>query len=124
MPSNAQRDQLRAIFRPEFLNRIDDIITFTPLSESDIKRIVVLQVDKIVKMMKADGIELEVTDEALSVITRAGYDPQFGARPVKRAIQDKLLNALSKSIISGEIVHDKKVRVLADGDELRFEQLV
>ena len=124
MTSNAQRDQLRAIFRPEFLNRIDDIITFTPLSESDIKRIVVLQVDKIVKMMKADGIELEVTDEALSVITRAGYDPQFGARPVKRAIQDKLLNALSKSIISGEIVHDKKVRVLADGDELRFEQLV
>ena len=78
----------------------------------------------IVKMMKADGIELDVTDEALSVITRAGYDPQFGARPVKRAIQDKLLNALSKSIISGEIVHDKKVRVLADGDELRFEQLV
>ncbi len=122
MTSNAQRDQLRAIFRPEFLNRIDDIITFTPLSESDIKRIVVLQVDKIVKMMKADGIELEVTDEALSVITRAGYDPQFGARPVKRAIQDKLLNALSKSIISGETIRDKKVRVLANGDKLTFEQ--
>ncbi len=122
MTSNAQRDQLRAIFRPEFLNRIDDIITFTPLSESDIRRIVVLQVDKIVKMMKADGIELEVTDEALSVITRAGYDPQFGARPVKRAIQDKLLNALSKSIISGETIRDKKVRVLANGDKLTFEQ--
>ena len=122
MTSNAQRDQLRAIFRPEFLNRIDDIITFTPLSESDIKRIVVLQVDKIVKMMKADGIELEVTDEALSVIARAGYDPQFGARPVKRAIQDKLLNALSKSIISGETIRDKKVRVLANGDKLTFEQ--
>ncbi len=122
MTSNVGRDQLRAIFRPEFLNRIDDIITFTPLSESDIKRIVVLQVDKIVKMMKADGIELEVTDEALSVITRAGYDPQFGARPVKRAIQDKLLNALSKSIISGETIRDKKVRVLANGDKLTFEQ--
>ena len=124
MTSNAGRDQLRSIFRPEFLNRVDDIITFTPLSESDIKQIVRLQVDRVVKMVKANGFELEVTDKALDVIASAGYDPQFGARPVKRAIQDKLLNALSKSIISGEIVHDKKVRVLADGDELRFEQLV
>ena len=124
MTSNAGRDQLRSIFRPEFLNRVDDIITFTPLSESDIKQIVRLQVDRVVKMVKANGFEVEVTDKALAVIASAGYDPQFGARPVKRAIQDKLLNALSKSIISGEIVHDKKVRVLADGDELRFEQLV
>ena len=124
MTSNAGRDQLRSIFRPEFLNRVDDIITFTPLSESDIKQIVRLQVDRVVKMVKANGFELEVTDKALDVIASAGYDPQFGARPVKRAFQDKLLNALSKSIISGEIVHDKKERVLADGDELRFEQLV
>ena len=124
MTSNAGRDQLRSIFRPEFLNRVDDIITFTPLSESDIKQIVRLQVDRVVKMVKANGFELEVTDKALDVIASAGYDPQFGARPVKRAIQDKLLNALSMSIICGEIVHDKKVRVLADGDELRFEQLV
>ena len=120
--SNAKREQLRTIFRPEFLNRVDDIITFTPLAESEIKQIVRLQVDRVIKMVSANGIDMEVTDAALDVIAHAGYDPQFGARPVKRAIQDKLLNALSKRIISGEIVHDKKVRVLANGDELTFEQ--
>ena len=123
MTSNAKREQLRTIFRPEFLNRVDDIITFTPLAESEIKQIVRLQVDRVIKMVSANGIDMEVTDAALDVIAHAGYDPQFGARPVKRAIQDKLLNALSKRIISGEIVHDKKVRVLANGDELTFEQL-
>ena len=122
MTSNAKREQLRTIFRPEFLNRVDDIITFTPLAESEIKQIVRLQVDRVIKMVSANGIDMEVTDAALDVIAHAGYDPQFGARPVKRAIQDKLLNALSKRIISGEIVHDKKVRVLANGDELTFEQ--
>ncbi len=122
MTSNAKREQLRSIFRPEFLNRIDDIITFTPLSESEIKQIVKLQVDKVVKMVAGNGITLDVTDEALSVIAKAGYDPQFGARPVKRAIQDKLLNELSKSIISGTITHDKPVKVVADGDELKFQQ--
>ena len=122
MTSNAKREQLRTIFRPEFLNRVDDIITFTPLAESEIKQIVRLQVDRVIKMVSANGIDMEVTDAALDVIAHAGYDPQFGARPVKRAIQDKLLNALSKRIISGEIVHDKKVRVLANGDELAFEQ--
>ena len=122
MTSNAKREQLRTIFRPAFLNRVDDIITFTPLAESEIKQIVRLQVDRVIKMVSANGIDMEVTDAALDVIAHAGYDPQFGARPVKRAIQDKLLNALSKRIISGEIVHDKKVRVLANGDELTFEQ--
>ena len=122
MTSNAKREQLRTIFRPEFLNRVDDIITFTPLAESEIKQIVRLQVDRVIKMVSANGIDMEVTEAALDVIAHAGYDPQFGARPVKRAIQDKLLNALSKRIISGEIVHDKKVRVLANGDELTFEQ--
>ena len=122
MTSNAKREQLRSIFRPEFLNRIDDIITFTPLSENEIKQIVKLQVDKVVKMVAGNGITLDVTDEALSVIAKAGYDPQFGARPVKRAIQDKLLNELSKSIISGTITHDKPVKVVADGDELKFQQ--
>ena len=122
MTSNAKREQLRSIFRPEFLNRIDDIITFTPLSENEIKQIVKLQVDKVVKMVAGNGVTLDVTDEALSVIAKAGYDPQFGARPVKRAIQDKLLNELSKSIISGTITHDKPVKVVADGDELKFQQ--
>ena len=122
MTSNAQREQLRSIFRPEFLNRIDDIITFSPLNEAEIQQIVRLQVDKVVKMVAQNGITLNVTDAAISVIAKAGFDPQFGARPVKRAIQDKLLNELSKRIISGEIDHDKPVIVKVTGDELTFEQ--
>ena len=122
MTSNAQRDQLRSIFRPEFLNRIDDIITFSPLNEAEIQQIVRLQVDKVVKMVSQNGIALQVTDDAIRLIARAGFDPQFGARPVKRAIQDKLLNELSKRIISGEIDHEKPVTVKVNGDELTFEQ--
>ena len=122
MTSNAQREQLRQIFRPEFLNRIDDIITFSPLTEGEIKQIVKLQVDKVVKMVGENGIPLSVSDEALDVIAKVGYDPQFGARPVKRAIQDKLLNALSKKIISGEVSNGKPVTVTANGEELCFEQ--
>ena len=122
MTSNAQREQLRSIFRPEFLNRIDDIITFSPLNEAEIRQIVRLQVDKVVGMVAQNGITLHVTDEAISVIAKAGFDPQFGARPVKRAIQDKLLNELSKRIISGEIDHEKPVTVKVADDELTFEQ--
>ena len=122
MTSNAQREQLRSIFRPEFLNRIDDIITFSPLNEAEIRQIVRLQVDKVVGMVAQNGITLHVTDEAISVIAKAGFDPQFGARPVKRAIQDKLLNQLSKRIISGEIDHEKPITVKVADDELTFEQ--
>lgn len=122
MTSNAQRDQLRSIFRPEFLNRIDDVITFLPLNETEILQIVSLQIEKVVKMLSQNGIVLKVSDEAMALIAKAGYDPQFGARPVKRAIQDKLLNELSKRIISGAIVHEKPVCVKANGGELVFEQ--
>ena len=122
MTSNAQREQLRSIFRPEFLNRIDDIITFSPLNEAEIQQIVRLQVDKVIKLVAQNGITLNVTDGAIALIAKAGYDPQFGARPVKRAIQEKLLNELSKRIISGEIDHDKPVDVVVKGDELAFEQ--
>ena len=122
LTSNAQREQLRSIFRPEFLNRIDDIITFSPLNEAEIRQIVRLQVDKVVGMVAQNGITLHVTDEAISVIAKAGFDQQFGARPVKRAIQEKLLNQLSKRIISGEIDHEKPVTVKVADDELTFEQ--
>ena len=122
MTSNAQRDQLRSIFRPEFLNRIDDIITFSPLNEAEIQQIVRLQVDKVIKMVAQNGITLQVTDDPIRLIAKAGFDPQFGARPIKRAIQDKLLNELSKRIISGEIDHEKPVTVKVNGDELAFEQ--
>ena len=122
MTSNAQREQLRSIFRPEFLNRIDDIITFSPLNEAEIQQIVRLQVDKVVKMVAQNGITLNVTDGGIALIAKAGYDPQFGARPVKRAIQEKLLNELSKRIISGEIDYEKTVNVVVQGDALAFEQ--
>ncbi|NLV52825.1 MAG: AAA domain-containing protein [Bacteroidales bacterium] len=122
MTSNAQKEQLRSIFRPEFLNRIDDIITFTPLNEAEIRQIVKLQVERVVKMVSQNDITLQVTDDAIAVIAKVGFDPQFGARPVKRAIQDKLLNALSKKIINGEILREKPVVVNAQGDELIFAQ--
>lgn len=122
MTSNAQHDQLRSIFRPEFLNRIDDVITFLPLNETEILQIVSLQIEKVVKMLSQNGIVLKVSDEAMALIAKAGYNPQFGARPVKRAIQDKLLNELSKRIISGAIVHEKPVCVKANAGELVFEQ--
>ena len=122
MTSNAQREQLRNIFRPEFLNRIDDIITFFPLDETEIQQIVNLQIEKVVKMLAQNGIVLKVSDDTIALIAKAGYDPQFGARPVKRAIQEKLLNELSMRIISGEFVHEKPVCVKANGEELVFEQ--
>lgn len=122
MTSNAQREQLHCIFRPEFLNRIDDVITFLPLNESEIRQIVSLQIEKVVKMLAQNGIVLKVSDEAIALIAKVGYDPQFGARPVKRAIQDKLLNELSKRIISGVVVHENPVCVRANGEELVFIQ--
>ena len=122
MTSNAREDQLHAIFRPEFLNRVDDIITFQPLSEDEIHKIVRLQVDKVIKMIADNGIEMAVSEAAIDVIAQAGYDPQFGARPVKRAIQDKLLNVLSRKLIANEIEKEKPVRVEADGSELAFVQ--
>lgn len=122
MTSNAQRDHLKNIFRPEFLNRVDDIITFTPLNEEEILQIVKLQVDKVAAMLAANGIVLDVTEDALLLIAKAGYDPMFGARPIKRAIQDKLLNELSKRIISGSIVAEQPVHVAAQNGQLTFEQ--
>ncbi|MBQ0023006.1 MAG: AAA family ATPase [Prevotellaceae bacterium] len=115
MTSNAKRDQLREIFRPEFLNRIDDVITFTPLNESEIKQIVRIQVDKVVKLVAENGVAINVDDSAIELIAQAGFDPQFGARPVKRAIQDHLLNELSRKIIGGEI--DKALPVVVSAKE-------
>lgn len=120
MTSNARKEQLLSIFRPEFLNRIDDVITFAPLSEEEIKKIVRMQVDKVVKMVADNGIQMNVGDSAIDLIAEAGFDPQFGARPVKRAIQDKLLNELSRKIIGGEIERDKVISVEAEDGKLTF----
>ncbi len=121
MTSNAPRESLMNIFRPEFLNRVDEIIDFTPLGEAEIRQIVKLQIDRVVKMVADNGITLHVDDKAIDLIAKVGYDPQFGARPVKRAIQEKMLNELSKKMLSGEIDRDKEIEVSADGDQLTFE---
>ena len=92
---------LKKTIRPEFLNRIDDIIMFTPLNEEEIRKIVTLQLNSVKKMLAQNGIALEFTDAALAFISDKGFDPQFGARPVKRVIQKYVLNELSKELLGG-----------------------
>ena len=120
MTSNLTEEQLRASVRPEFINRIDEIIHFSELSEADIKAVVGLQVSRIHKMLEGQGIDLRVTDDAIDYIAREGYDPQFGARPVKRALQRLVLNELSKSIIGGKVDAKRPVVVELRDGELKF----
>ena len=120
MTSNLTEEQLRASVRPEFINRIDEIIHFSELSEEDIKAVVGLQVNRIHKMLEGQGIDLRVTDDAISYIAKEGYDPQFGARPVKRALQRLVLNELSKQIIGGKVDSSKPVIVELRDGELKF----
>ncbi|MCX2680820.1 ATP-dependent chaperone ClpB [Galbibacter sp. EGI 63066] len=94
---------LKQSVRPEFLNRIDDIVMFTPLNPDDIKKIVKLQLKGVTKMVAKQNITLDATEEAIAYLTRIGYDPQYGARPVKRVIQKEVLNNLSKEILSGKV---------------------
>lgn len=102
---------LKQQIRPEFLNRIDDIIMFTPLSENEIRQIVGLQVNSVKKMLSNNGIELDITPEALAYLAEEGYNPEFGARPVKRAIQRLLLNELSKEILAQRISRDSEILI-------------
>ena len=111
---------LKAQMRPEFLNRIDEIIMFTPLDENEIAQIVRLQVSAVAKMLSKNGITLETTDAAVAFLAKAGYDPEFGARPVKRVIQNMVLNKLSKDIIAQNIDRDKPIVIDCVGDELVF----
>ena len=111
---------LKAQMRPEFLNRIDEIIMFTPLDENEIAQIVRLQVSAVAKMLSKNGITLEATDAAVAFLAKAGYDPEFGARPVKRVIQNMVLNKLSKDIIAQNIDREKPIVIDCVGDELVF----
>ncbi|MBO7558382.1 MAG: ATP-dependent chaperone ClpB [Bacteroidaceae bacterium] len=111
---------LKQTIRPEFLNRIDEIIMFSPLNETEIRQIVTLQVNGVAKMLKENGIALRLTDEAINFLAKAGFDPEFGARPVKRAIQKYLLNDLSKKLLSGEVNREKEIVVDVNNDELTF----
>ena len=111
---------LKAQMRPEFLNRIDEIIMFTPLDENEIAQIVRLQVSAVAKMLSKNGITLEATDAVVAFLAKAGYDPEFGARPVKRVIQNMVLNKLSKDIIAQNIDREKPIVIDCVGDELVF----
>ena len=120
MTSNATHEQLRATMRPEFLNRIDEIITFTPLSKEQIADVVRLQMQKVTDMLAPQGIILECTPEAISYLAEQGYDPDYGARPVKRAIQQYVLNDLSKKILADEVDRTKPIIIDSFGEGLIF----
>lgn len=111
---------LKQTVRPEFLNRIDDIVMFTPLSQGNIKEIVRLQLKGVMKMLAKQQITLDATEEAIAYLAKQGYDPQFGARPVKRVIQRKVLNELSKEILSGKVTVDSIILLDEFNDQLVF----
>lgn len=122
MTSNASREMLRKTFRPEFLNRIDDIITFKPLTQEQIAEVVELQMKRVKKMLEPQGFELHWTPAAIQYLAKVGYDPEFGARPVKRAIQDYVLNDLSKKILAEEVSREKPITIdHTDADGLVFK---
>ena len=113
-------DLLKKTIRPEFLNRIDDIIMFTPLNQNEIREIVSLQLNSVKKMLDENGVKLEFTDAALDLIAEKGYDPQFGARPVKRVIQKMVLNELSKELLSGHVDRSRAIVIDRAGEGLAF----
>lgn len=117
---NEVLNMLKKNIRPEFLNRIDEIIMFTPLNSEQIEKIVRLQINNVEKMLKENDITLVVTDKAIKCLAKAGFDPEFGARPVKRAIQRYLLNDLSKKLLAGSVNSEHPIQVDAENDELVF----
>lgn len=122
MTSNASREMLKKTFCPEFLNRIDDIITFQPLTQEQIAEVVELQMKRVKKMLEPQGFELLWTPAAIQYLAKVGYDPEFGARPVKRAIQDYVLNDLSKKILAEEVSREKPITIdHTDADGLVFK---
>jgi ATP-dependent Clp protease ATP-binding subunit ClpB len=118
-------ETLKKTIRPEFLNRIDEVIMFKPLSKSEIRKIVEIQFRSIRKRLEESGIKLEATPEVLDMLGEEGYDPQFGARPLKRVIQRLILNELSKEILSGAVKKDSVIAVVLDEEtrKIRFENL-
>jgi ATP-dependent Clp protease ATP-binding subunit ClpB len=114
--------ELKRHFRPEFLNRVDDVIIFQSLDEEDLSRIVDIQLEKLKKRLAQQQLTLDVDAAAKKLLAREGYDPQFGARPLKRAVQEHILNPLSMRLLEGEFKPGDKIKVTAKGDELVFEK--
>ena len=124
MTSNASREMLKKTFRPEFLNRIDDIITFKPLTQEQIAEVVELQMKRVKKMLEPQGFELLWTPAAIQYLAKVGYDPEFGARPVKRAIQDYVLNDLSKKLLAEEVSREKPITIdYSEANGIEFKNL-
>ena len=113
-------EMLKKSIRPEFLNRIDETIMFTPLDENEIESIVRLQIAGVASLLKENDVTLEVTEDAIRFISAAGFDPDFGARPIKRALQRYLLNDLSKQLLAGAVDKSRPIRVTSDGEKLLF----
>ncbi|HEY6142072.1 MAG TPA: AAA family ATPase, partial [Flavobacterium sp.] len=111
---------LKQTVRPEFINRIDEIVMFTPLTTKDITKIVGLQLKSVTNMLAQQGITMDATPEAITYLSQKGYDPQFGARPVKRVIQREVLNKLSKEILAGKITTDSIILLDSFDGELVF----
>lgn len=120
MTSNVPEGELRNHFRPEFLNRIDDIIVFKQLTEEQIVSVVAMQFNKVKEMLKPNGIDITMTDAAMKYMAKISYDPQYGARPVKRMMQREMLNELSRMIIADKVNKDKPITVDYDGNGLVF----
>ena len=121
MTSNVPEGELRNHFRPEFLNRIDDIIVFKQLTEEQIVSVVAMQFNKVKEMLKPNGIDINMTDAAMKYMAKISYDPQYGARPVKRMMQREMLNELSRMIIADKVNKDKPITVDYDGNGLVFK---
>ena len=117
---NQVLELLKKTIRPEFLNRIDDIIMFTPLNQQEIRSIVSLQLGSVKKMLAENGVTLDFTDAALDLIAEKGYDPQFGARPVKRVIQKMVLNELSKALLGGQVNRERPIVIDRQSESLIF----
>ena len=111
---------LKQAVRPEFLNRIDDIVLFTPLTKGNIKKIVSLQLDHVKKMVAEQDITLDATEEAIEYLAQKGYQPEYGARPVKRVIQKEVLNQLSKEILAGKVTTDSIILLDSFDEKLVF----
>ena len=114
-------DRLKQIIRPEFLNRIDETVMFTPLGKKDIQKIVDIQINSVRKMLAANGVTLDITKPALELLAEDGYDPEFGARPVKRTIQRLVLNQLSKDILAQKVDNSRPIIIDAKDDQLCFK---
>ncbi|WP_061007733.1 ATP-dependent chaperone ClpB [Vibrio sp. CUB2] len=119
---NEVMDVVSKHFRPEFLNRVDESVVFHPLGQEHIKSIASIQLDRLAKRLEEKGYQLEVSEKALDLIAQVGFDPVYGARPLKRAIQQNVENPLAKSILSGQILPDKKVQLIVNNDQIIAHQ--